>query len=77
MIELDDHKFLLNDVITYCAFWIYERDDLSKFALSKEWGFAFRGEGIREKSAIGWHGINMPGFKGTLVPLTQNTPTTL
>jgi hypothetical protein len=69
IIEIDDQLFLINDVNPYCAFWIYDRADLKEFIKTKEWKFQFSGEGIREKSAIGWHGTMMNRYKNTIIPL--------
>ena len=55
-------------------FWIYDKKELKKFVESDEWRFKFKGYGIREMSAIGWHGKNMERYKGTIIPLrsTEN-----
>lgn len=71
IIEIEGKNFLKNDVNPYCGFWIYDQKELRKFIKSKEWNFNFGYYGIREKSAIGWHGLNMSNYKGTLIPLIQ------
>jgi hypothetical protein len=68
IIQIEGNPYLLNDIESYAAFWIADRTELKKFIQSKEWRFDFKGYGIREKSAIGWHGH----YKGTLVPLTKD-----
>ena len=72
MIEIEGKKFLLNDVNPYCAFWIYNKDELKEFTKSREWEFRFRGYGVRERSAVGWHGLGMKRYRGTVIPLLQN-----
>ncbi len=71
IVDLDDTKFLLNDINPYCGFWIYEKSELKKFIKSSEWKFKFKNYRIRERSAIGWHGFKMDRYKGTLVPLEE------
>jgi len=72
IVKLEGTKFILNDINPYCGFWIYDREELKKFVNSREWKFKFGGYGIREKSAVGWHGIGMTRYKGTIIPLVQN-----
>lgn len=71
IIELEGQKFLLNNLNPYCGFWIMDKKELKEFIKSKEWNFEFNGCGVREKAAIGWHGINMKRYKGTIIPLVQ------
>lgn len=71
VVELEGRKFLLNDLNPYYGFWIYDRRELKKFAKSREWNFKFRGYDLRAQAAIGWHGIGMTRYKGTLIPLLQ------
>lgn len=74
IVKIENQLFLLNDNNPYCGFWIYDKKELKKFAGSREWRFKFKDYGIREKSAIGWHGKNMKRYKGTIIPLrsTEN-----
>jgi hypothetical protein len=69
IIDIENRKFLLNDVNPYCGFWIYDQKELKSFIKSKEWGFKIKRYGIREKAAIGWHGLTMNRYEGTLIPL--------
>jgi hypothetical protein len=69
IINIENQLFLLNDINPYCGFWIYDKKELKKFTRSKEWRFKFKEYGIREKAAIGWHGVNMKRYKGTVIPL--------
>lgn len=77
IIELDGKLFLINDVNTYCAFWIYTKEELSKFIMLKAWNFNFRGQNVREKSAVGWHSKGMKHYKGTIIPLFIENDSTL
>jgi len=72
IIEIDSKKYIENAVNPYCAFWIYEKDELKEFIKSQEWKFNFVRYNIREKSAIGWHGKDMTRYKGTIIPLILN-----
>lgn len=69
IITLQGRPFLLNDVNSYTGFWIYDRDILREFVKTPIWRFEFGKYGVREKSAIGWHGIGSTRFKGTVFPL--------
>lgn len=69
-VKIKDQHFIVNDVNPYCGFWIYDRVELLKFVKSKEWNFNFKGLAIREKSAIGWHGLMMNRYLGTILPIT-------
>jgi hypothetical protein len=71
-IEIEGQLFLVNDVDPYCAFWIYDQNELRSFVNSNEWEFEFEGYGIREKSAIGWHGTTMSRYKNTILPLFKD-----
>lgn len=68
-IRLNQQLFLINNTNPYCGFWIYGQDELKKFVKTNEWNFKFKGIGIREKSAIGWHGLMMNRYQGTILPL--------
>jgi hypothetical protein len=68
-IKLNNTFFLVNDLNPYCALWIYDKKELFNFIDSEEWKFKFEKYGIREKSAIGWHGKGMSRYKFTIIPL--------
>jgi hypothetical protein len=70
-VVLADQSFYVNDINPYCGFWIYDRNELMKFMTEKEWNFRFKEYSIREKSAIGWHGLNMDRYKATLLPIVK------
>jgi hypothetical protein len=72
---INNNRFIVNDINTYCAFWIYDRQELNKFINSNIWNFNWRNEfsyGVREMSAIGWHGLKMTRYKDTLIPLVKS-----
>jgi hypothetical protein len=69
IIYIDGKLFLLNDNSPYCGFWIYDKSELYRFTKSKEWKFKFKEYKIREKSAIGWNGVKMKRYKGSIIPL--------
>ena len=63
----------------YYALWIMDRLTLKKFIKSRFWnlnnwnGFnSFTKLYDREKSGVGWHGLNMDHFKATVVPIKKN-----
>ncbi|TMM53242.1 hypothetical protein FEE95_19435 [Maribacter algarum] len=68
-VEINGDHYLLNNNNPYYGFWIMDKIELKKFIQSEEWSMQFEQYGIREKSAIGWHGENMSKYKGTLIPL--------
>lgn len=68
-LALNNKKYLINNENPYYGFWIYAKEELSEFIKSDEWSFKFKGYGIREKSAIGWHGIGMSRYKESIIPL--------
>jgi len=72
---INNNRFVVNDINPYCAFWIYDRQELNKFINSNIWNFNWRNEfsyGVREMSAIGWHGLKMTRYKDTLIPLVKS-----
>jgi hypothetical protein len=74
-IYLNKNRFIVNNVNPYCAFWIYDRQELNKFITSNIWKFNWRNEfsyGPIEMSAIGWHGIKMTRYIDTIIPLIKN-----
>jgi hypothetical protein len=72
IIDIEGMPFLLNDVNAYCGLWIYSKEELSRFIQTKEWRFNFRGQNVREKSAIGWHSKDMKHYKATVIPLIED-----
>lgn len=78
LLKINGSKYLLNDINTYCAMWIYNKRDMNNFINSKYWDINNipeygRKYAIREASAIGLHGKNNDTYKGTVIPLnTEN-----
>ena len=73
-VTINGQRFVVIEDHPYCAFWIYDKLELSKFINSKEWRFEIEAHyNIRVKSAIGWHGINMSRYKGTIIPVADTT----
>ena len=74
---INNIKFAVNNVNNYCAFWIYDKKELNKFIKTNFWRFKWKGKnmyafyGIREMSAVGWHGKNMSRYKATVIPLVK------
>ena len=55
--------------------WIYNKNEFYKFVNSKYYNISnipSCNYGLREKSAIGLHGITNFWYKGTLIPLINN-----
>ena len=78
---INNIKFAVNNVNNYCAFWIYDKKELNKFIKTNFWRFKWKGKnmyafyGIREMSAVGWHGKNMSRYKATVIPLVKKNYT--
>ena len=72
-VTINGKRFVINDVNPYCGFWIYDKQELSRFINSKEWRFEIEGYRTREMSAIGWHGVRMSRYKGTIIPVTETS----
>ena len=60
----------------YCAMWIYDKKEFKNFTRSKFWNLnSWPGNNLytnlktREKSAIGWNGLNMKRYKASIVPM--------
>ena len=63
----------------YYAMWIYDKKDFNSFINSRFWNlYNWRGMNSftklydREKSAVGWHGLNMDKYTATIIPLKNN-----
>jgi len=69
VIYIDNQPFLINDEFPYCAFWMYDRTELKDFTQSEEWHLRAGQRDVRERAALGWHGLDMPRYKGTVIPL--------
>ncbi len=73
---INKKKYIINDVNPYCAFWIYDKNELNNFIKTKYWNLNNWTDnkyyGSREMVAIGWHGLNMNRYKNTILPLKNN-----
>ena len=62
----------------YFAMWIYDKLEFNNFIKSKFWNLhnwrglnSFTKLYDREKSAVGWHGLNMNRYIATVIPLNN------
>ena len=60
----------------YCAMWIYDTKEFNNFIKSEFWNLEdWSGDNpytelkTREKSAIGWNGLNMKRYKASIIPI--------
>jgi hypothetical protein len=74
--KINDKHYIVNDVNTYTAFWIYDKLELNRFINSKWWDSThIKGYHTREAVAIGLHFIRDPEnkwYNNTVIPLTQD-----
>ena len=75
-IFINDNKYFINDVNPYCAFWIYDQIEFKKFINTKIWKFNWKKNyqafgDIRAMAAMGMHGINMPKYRKTIIPVNK------
>jgi hypothetical protein len=54
----------------YYGFWIYDRDELRRFAASDRWDLE-HAQAVREVAALGWHRRELGLYKDTIVPVKQ------
>ena len=78
--NIDNQKFIVNDLENYCCFWIYTKEQLKTFLESPWWTFKKRAHnfrhnyGVTERSSIGFHAFCMNYFKATLIPEINDQP---
>jgi len=73
IIELNDEPYCVNNKNPYCAFWIYNKDEFHRFVQSTYYDLKnIVKYGIREKSAIGLHGLYTKWYTHTLIPMMDN-----
>ena len=61
--------FVYNNKNTYCAFWIYTKEDFNNFLSSVYFDVNnIQNYGLRERCAIGLYGLAMFYYNGTLIP---------
>ena len=81
-IELDNIEYIINDMNTYCAFWIYDKNEFSRFVNSPLYdinnikGYPYYNENLKCQhidygvcSAIGLHGKYTDWYKATIIPI--------
>ena len=79
-ININEEKFFINDLETYCCFWIYNKKIFNNFVNTQWWSFKKKASNYRhyygttERSSIGYHALNMNYFKATLLPEINNKP---
>jgi hypothetical protein len=55
----------------YYGFWIYDKEELKRFAESGRWHLERGGGLIREEAAFGWHGTEHNLYKANIVPVKK------
>jgi len=66
-------EYCVNNKNTYCAFWIYNKDEFDKFVDSKYYDSNnILGYELREQSGVGLHGSQTDWYKNTLIPIVNN-----
>jgi len=72
-IVLQNEPYVVNDINPYCAFWIYDKNEFNRFVNSQFYDINnINDYGIREKSAIGLHGLFTNWYKNTVIPIVNN-----
>jgi hypothetical protein len=72
LIKIDNQFYCVNDKNTYCAFWIYGKNDFKEFAESPYYhseNLKFASHMIREHSSFGQNLTEINKYKGTLIPI--------
>ena len=73
IINLYEQKYCVNNKNPYCAFWIYNKNEFTKFVNSDYYNINnILGYGTREKSAIGLHGNNTNWYINTVIPIIND-----
>jgi hypothetical protein len=72
-IILDGINYCVNNKNPYCAFWIYNKNEFSKFLNSTYYDInKIPKYNIREKSSIGLHGLGTNWYINTVIPIINN-----
>ena len=72
-ITLRDKKYCVNNKNPYCAFWIYNKSEFTRFINSKYYNVAnIPLYDERAACAIGLHGISNYWYNGTVIPVIDN-----
>jgi hypothetical protein len=75
IMQIEDKTYLINETNTYCAFWIYDKTEFQRWTESIFYDINnVTGYDMRERSAIGLHGIRPPNgwYKYTVFPLVSS-----
>ncbi len=73
-VNIDDVEYCVNTKNPYCAFWIYDKTEFQRFVNSRYFdcnNVPNYNYGIREKSAIGLHGLGTQWYTNTVIPLVD------
>jgi hypothetical protein len=74
-ITLNDILFTNNNKNPYCGFWIYDKKEFNRFVNSHYFDIAnIEAYKIREKSAVGLHGIHSCWYDTTIIPVINEQP---
>ena len=74
-VTINNDLYCINYDNPYCAFWIYNKNEFNNFINSNIYNlnnYDSRIYGVREKSAIGLHGLDNNFYKGTIIPIINN-----
>jgi hypothetical protein len=69
LVEVDGLPFAISG--QYYGLWIYEKEELKRFAQSGKWHLEGGGDNIRERAALGLHGVKHNMYKANIVPVEQ------
>ena len=74
IIKINNEKYIFNNTNPYCAFWIYDKKEFSRFVNSKYYDMnnISNEYGVAEKVGVGLHGKHTNWYKGTIIPLKNN-----
>jgi hypothetical protein len=69
-VDINDIPFAINSINPYCGFWIYDKKEFNRFINSHYYNIAnIEGYNIREKSAVGLHGMRSHWYKYSIIPI--------
>jgi len=69
----ETHRYAINNKNPYCAFWIYSKEEFQNFISSPFYDVNnITNYGLRERCAIGLHGLGMNYYDATLIPCDDN-----
>lgn len=72
VIDVDGTPYGVNNKNPYCAFWIYDKNEFTRFVNSPYYQIKnIPTYGIREQSAFGLHGKGMTWYKNTVIPVIR------